>query len=726
MKLREVATPVALIVLATGTAAYAYFVDRAGVSDADRAARRRDVFPSFRVEDVTRVELTGPAGPLVLERRGDAGAGSASWAIEAPRPGPADPGAVDALLRELEVATRVRDLEDGAPTGLSAPRIRGAVTLGAQVYRLALGAEAPRPAGAAYMRVDGEGTFVVGRTLATQLLRGYDAYRPRALAPYGESDLARVEVSGPRGEGFTLDRHGSSFRLESDGVRAGRAAVDHLFAALSDAQAETFVDDALADRQLAAGATSLVLVPRDPDRPRATIRVGGDCPQQPGDVVAARTAPTLLSACVSRAIAEAIGLRRAALVDASPFYAHGDEIEDLRLEDLVSALRVDLARRGDGWHERAPEERDLGSEQSDSANLLAAALAGARASEVLGAASAAAERPFVARSRATIVRTGGSSTEIVELAAPAADGATWARRRDDGALLRLPPDVARRLQPHPAALRARILWTAPIDPADLVAIDSTCGRTAERVERQPGGWTLIAPAGFAADPLAASDLAAALAHARAEEFVAEADDGTFGLTGPDSCKVSLVARVSAEGGTRPMALAFGDECAGGFYAKTSDDPAVFVAPASLRALASRPVLERRRFEVDPQAVTGLVLVLDGARRRVDLAAEAGAHARAAAAVLAVRAALHTGAAEPGEGFDHPTLELEITSRPAGGSPAATHLIFGARTALDDVNGYFARASGLDATFFAPGAGIDALLAEARGDPGLAAADAGAR
>jgi len=58
------------------------------------------------------------------------------------------------------------------------------------------------------------------------------------------------------------------------------------------------------------------------------------------------------------------------------------------------------------------------------------------------------------------VRTGGSSTEIVEIGAPDADGAVWARRAHDGALVRLPSAQARRFEPHPAALRARGVWRA--------------------------------------------------------------------------------------------------------------------------------------------------------------------------------------------------------------------------------------------------------------------------
>jgi hypothetical protein len=707
VKVRQVVTPVVLIALATGVAAYLYLVDRGTLSDADRAARKRDAFPSFRIDEVTRIELSQAGESLVLVRDADAGPAGASWTLTSPALGPADPGAVDALLRELESGVRVRDVDDGLDAGLGSPRVRGAVTMGALALRFSLGADAPRPEGAAYMRVEGEGTFVVGRSLRAQLLRGSDAYRPRTLVPVGESDVARLQVTGPDGTGFALDRHGAGFRL-GDGTRASRAALDRLFTALAEARAETFLDDATADRALGSSSTLIALTPRETSGPRIELRLGGDCPGEPADVVAVRTAPTRVSACVARSLADAFAVKTSALVDASPFYAHADEFEDLRLEDLAGGPRVDLARRGTGWHERAPEERDLSSDGSDSANLLASALAEARATEVV-APAASSDRPFVARNRVTVIRTGGSVTEVVELAAPGSDGAVWARRGDDGALLRLTNGVARRLQPHPVALRGRAVWRTPIDPGDVVGVDSSCGAP-QRLEWQGGIWSLKVPAGFAADPVAVSDLTGALARARAEAWVAEVDDGSFGLADPGSCRVTITLGGARDAETRRATIVFGAATEDGFYARASDDAAVFIAPAILRALATHPVVERRRFRLDRATLTDLVIARAGARHRAPLDAEGGAATVDAVSSLVVRAALHTGRADASEGFDRPVLEIDAKTRSDAGPATETRLTFGALTQVDGVDGYFARASGLDATFFVLRPGVDAILA----------------
>jgi len=711
VKVGQVATPIALIALATGVAAYVYFVDRGAISDSDRAARRRDVFPSFRVDEVTRVELTQAGESLVLERDVDAGAGGASWTMTAPRRGPADASAVDALLRELEIGARLRDVDDAIDAGLGSPRVQGAVTMGRLVLRFSLGADAPRPEGAAYMRVEGEGTFVVGRSLRAQLLRGVDAYRPRSMAPYGESEVARVQVTGPDGSTFTLERHGATFRLADSGTRASRATVDHLFTALAEARAETFLDDAAADRALGAGATTLALSPRETSGARVELRLGGECPGQPADVVAVRTGPARVSACVARSLADAFAVKAAALVDTSLLFARGDELEELRLEDLAGGPRVDLARSGSGWHERAPEERDLSSEETDSANILASALAESRASEVLAPRATPAGPGFVARSRATVIRTGGSTTEIVEVAAPGADGTTWARRMDDGAWLRLPGAVARRLRPHPVALRGAAVWRAPIDPGEIVGFDSNCG-AGERLELQGGVWSMKAPAGFTPDSLATSEVTSALARARAEAWISESDDGSFGLSDPGSCAAAMTVDAPGDGGTGHVTITFGAATDGGFYARTSEGAAVFVVPGVLRSLLTHPLIERRRFVVDPANLARLVLAHDGAHLEVALATEGGAALADALSSLVVRTAVHTGRPGADEGFDHPVLEVVATTRAETGV-TETRLTFGAQTQVDGESGYFARAAGLDATFLVLGPGVEALLRSAR-------------
>jgi hypothetical protein len=730
LKARNAVTPVALVVLAASAAAYAYLVDRSTVSDADRASRRDDVFPSFRIDEVRRVELVTRSEVLVLERESDAGV----WAMASPRQETAEPAAVDVLLREMELATRVREVPPTEAPGLDAPRVRGRVAVGSLEYHFSLGADAPRPDGAAYMQVDGEGAFVVGRSLKVQLLRTADAYRDRALVPYSAGEIGRLEARAADGE-LVLQRQGTAFRLGSaEGLRASRAAVDRVFAALADARAEGFLDEAAAERAVVDSSLTMTITPRDTRRPRVRLLVGGACPGRADDVIVVRTEPTRVSACVAAGSVNALRVTADALVDKAPLFAHADEIEEVRLEALgATGPRVDLARRGTGWHERAPEDRDLGTEEADSATSLVTALAEAQAIDARQAAPADGVAP---RARVTIVRTGGGSnaTEVVDVAAPNVEGVATVRRLDDGALLRLPGAVARRFEPHPVALHALALWKEPFDPGEVVAIEDSCGPTPQRVELRNRAWVLRTPAGFAADAASVADLADAFAHAKADAWVDESDDGSFGLKRAGACTVTLTLGSSADGGApRLVGLEFGAETelkgplsehAGGergVYARTLGGQAVAVAPEALFAISLRPAIDRSRFRLDLPALTQVVLARGRSRLRLSRAGarlardEDGGDAgrddtlEAALAELSAQSAVHAGPPARDEGLDRPTLEITATKRVEGGLVAETRITIGAPTRAGPTPAYFARVSGIDATFALPRRPVDAIL-----------------
>ena len=103
---------------------------------------------------------------------------------------------------------------------------------------------------------------------------------------------------------------------------------------------------------------------------------------------------------------------------------------------------LDVARRGSGWRERSPSDRDLSADEATRVTDLLAALADARGTFAEGTEAGA---PFQPRTRMAVVRTGGGTTEQVELSSPEPDRSMLVRRADDGALLRLPADQATRI-----------------------------------------------------------------------------------------------------------------------------------------------------------------------------------------------------------------------------------------------------------------------------------------
>jgi hypothetical protein len=317
-----------------------------------------------------------------------------------------------------------------------------------------------------------------------------------------------------------------------------------------------------------------------------------------------------------------------------------------------------------------------------------------------------------------VVRTGGGTTEVVELFAPGADGDVLVHRVDDGAMLRLPLAAARRFEPHPVALRARPVWRPAFDPGAVVAIDDTCGPVPQHLELHDRVWTMRAPAGFVADPVAAADLAGAVAHAKADAWIAEADDGTFGLGRPGACSVTLALEAAgADAAPRRVELELGAEGGGGYFARTQADPAVFVAPGVLRALASHPAIDRGRFRIDPASLASVTLVRDGERRTLSHDSEDDKLSAALSAFYAVTA-LHPGRPTADEGFDHPTLEIDATAHADAGTHAdagarvdasPVRITIGAPTTVDTMDVYFARVSGVDATFAVPKQVVKAIV-----------------
>jgi hypothetical protein len=742
MRPRQLVTPIALVVSAAGVCAYALIVDRTKVSDADRTARSADVFPSFRVEEARRLELSRGNTRFVLERTGS---DASPWRLTAPRVEDTDPGAVDALLRELELSKKVRTVDENEALGLREPRVKGHIDLGALSYTFVLGADAPHPPGAAYMSLVGEGSFVVSPALKVQLLRAGDSYRSHTLVGYGANDIARLDVDCPATH-YGIERAGAAFRVGArDGRRASRKTVDSVLTSLADLRAESFLDETQRSRTPDAPLVSVTVTPRGDGKPRIQFTAGGACPEHAGDVVVVRTQPTLVAACARKTAIDGLCVGADALDDKSPLFARGDEIQELKIEPVAPSAgpRVELARIGSGWLERAPEMRELSTDEAEGANALVFGMAGAQAVEDGSNARDASKGPahdgrlgpLSIASRVTITRT-GEATEVVELGGRDEAGFSLARRLDDGAVLRLPRSAARRFEPHPVVLRKHPLWAAPFNAAEVSAIDNTCSGTPESLELRGGRWSMRKPAGFAADTPSALDLADAIAKAKAELWVAERDDGSFGFDSKGACEVTLT--LQADPGRRPAAkrtLLFGAAGEGGVYARVRDDPAVFVASQALHALASHPAIDRSRLRLN-LAETRQVTLVRGAERLV-LRTLAGRLVRASSAqgdgpsaqgdassaegegssdplvaavtALYARDALHAGPAMRDEGFDRPTLEIQAVAADPSGRPYDTRLVFGAQGRDGPASIRYCRLSGVDATFATPAPLVDAIL-----------------
>lgn len=686
MKWRRHVASIVVIVATVLVTLYAWLVDRGKVTDAERARRVSSVFPALRRDDLTRIEMTHGPETLVLERAFDA---DAPWHMTKPVDATADPAAVEALVSALDYATMLRKIEGdpaAAGAGLDAPRATGTITMGRVTYRFVLGAPAPTPEGAAYLQLEGEGLYVVGRDVANELLLGADAFRERTVVPYLSIALRRLEVQGPRAS-WAIDRvDDTSFRFDGGGPRVSRDAVDKVWSALAECRAEAYLPDAVADAALKEAPVRVVMTPTAAGAPAGELLVGGACPGHPEDVVLVRRSPSRISACTPKGVLDGLGTTRDDLVDKHLFAARVDEVEELRLEAPGRGAAVDLARKGSGWHERSPSDRDLSKDEIDMANALVLSLVRAEGTPVAPPAGAPAAAPLV---RATLTRVESHAQEVVELLPPG----NVARRALDGRLLAVSAEIAARLTPRATTVRGREVWPVPLEGRPLASLAVRCAGLDEALVRtdERGPFAFERPKGFPADGAAALDLAEALAGVRADSWVADADDGSYGF----DCRVSLGVKI--DGGAQTFTLVLGKDAEGGVFAKASDERTapVFVVSRTVKDQASRPLVDRNSLFVDPGAVTKLVV-----RRGAATASFTRPEDPPIAALGRLRAdeALHFGPARPDEGMGTPSLEVTVDVAGDAGPPRIVRFALGRASLVRDEKMYFARVAGVDATF----------------------------
>jgi hypothetical protein len=695
MSWRKHGTSLVLAAIAVALGVWIW-IDRGSITDSERAARPNDVLPAFRRNELSRVEIDKAKEKLVLARDIDRDA-DADWRIVSPVPGPADPEAVDQLLGALEFATYVRKVPPKDAPTFDAPRAHGTITMGKLVFHFALGGVAPSPEGASYLKVDESGVFVVSKELAQQLLRGADAYKSRTIVPYLSLDLASIEVKSSAGD-VVVRRSGElTFELGDSHLRASREALDKLWSALAATRAESFTDAGVADP-----AITITMTPKD-GRPRGVLLVGGPCADHPADVLVVRTEPSRVAACAPKGIALGLTQTAAALADTRLFFAHVDEVEELSLASAAGDLEIELARKGSGWHARAPFDRDLAGDEVDAANTLATAVLRAQGTNV---APIAPGEPFTLRARVRVRGGEMKGDEIIELG-EGKDHAWVVHRLADHARLDVTPEIARRLRPSKSALKGRDVIQPPLDPKNVTSLGLRCG-TAQDLALDPASlkWSLATPHGYVADQAGALDLVDQVAHLRADAWIADADDGSFGFAG-SSCKVTLGAR-----GGRTVALTLGRDGENGLYAIVSDSVGgtspVFLEPRIFRDAVSRILIDRSVLGVEAPAASSIVLSRAGTRvelRRVG-GVLVGPDAGLPTSVEAIAGALATlraddvvrlGPPAPDEGFDAPSLDVRAEVAADAGT-RTVHVRFGRDVLRKNQAMVYARIDGIDATF----------------------------
>ncbi|HEY3493265.1 MAG TPA: DUF4340 domain-containing protein [Polyangiaceae bacterium] len=676
------------------------FATREAPTTEERSERENHLLPLFRKPEITSVSLERGGQRAELERNGE------DWTLKRPVSEPADGAAVDRLIDGLGFATRSRSVTgtDRNELGFARPRATLALVMGRERYTVLLGAEAPAPAGGAYVEViDGAGAraaSVVKHEIAELLLVNPDDLRRRGLVGTGQRELAELHLETAGGAVHLIRGKGVAFRLDGKEL-ADRDRTQPLFAAVAGLSATRFLDLASAEKAQADAALLRVkLVPRDTGKQPELLEIGGPCPAETGATLAVVRAPVPRAACVSNDSTALLRVDRATLIATAPFAARKDEVESLKLERSGKSLV--MTRRGSGFALQRPSEAEVelevGNQRLDAILQAPSTIVADVNPKELGL------EPPNGRVVLTVVGDDDkASEETLEIGAVKPDGTLYVRRSEDGVVLALAREAARAYTVDSTLLRSRKVLDFALSSLAHLELSTP---EHQRLERSANGFTLVHPAGFQHDGDLATQAVLALGSLTALRFAADEDDGSFGFAKP--ALTASFAVDTGDAGANEKRLVVGSVTSGGFFAELAGSPGVFVVERSVVERLRVLLIDRGAFLTPPETVERLVLATP--ERSIELKREAGvlaakggdvdpaalAGALEALGALRAEAALHTGSERPEEALARPVLTVSIEPG-AGFGPKRSFRIGSA----DEFRGQpvrFARVDKVDATF----------------------------
>lgn len=748
-------------------------------TSAEQMARSHHLLTVFRSADVARVAVEKAGKRYVIGRKPSATAGQADerealplgrWQWLEPFQGDAEETAVDQLLRAVEFATWLRQIPAGdvdrAALGLDTPSVVLSVDMGDAHYRVRVANEVAGGNGARYVEVTGEGTsnkgiFVVSEGTVKDLDPDPEDLQIRQLIPYSGAALQKIsaKVGEQRVELVRASRQEFRFAGMLGNARVGRDALDRVLLNFSRTEVEHFVplEQATAAQTAASSEVlQLRLQPRDTDAAAAEVFIGGACPTDPKLMLARRTEPRPVAGCIARTeLAAAFGAPPA-LVDRALFQARLDEAE--RITVVAGERRLELVRQGDTFELRAPAQGAVEKETGDERVRQMLRARGVVDTRALDPKALGLEPPAATITIERASAEPDGERELVDLGRPVPAGAQagtasvqagsveeaqpsgsrpprtlqYARRRSDGVVLRIGTPTSKAFSVDGLMLRARQLWDVVSSDVREIEVHGAAGNSVLK-QTATGGFTLdVAPSSLpssGAKPAASARVEphtpdAALAvewieavrQLRVERWVAEADNGGFGLEKP-----TLEFWVTDSAGAR-HAVRVGRATALGYFAALEGTPGIFVLTRATVTTLQALILDRSLFMLDKEHFSEFSLERDRQRvtvRRLgsdyeqdaeqpELPPEALAGLTEALAVVRPEAAIALDAAGGDFGFGSSRLQVRFTN---GERQPERHWEVGGRGYYRDQAVYYARVSGQPAVYAIAAQQIDALLSQ---------------
>jgi len=277
---------------------------------------------------------------------------------------------------------------------------------------------------------------------------------------------------------------------------------------------------------------------------RVRLRLGGQCPTMPGELVVLLDGDRAIAGCVDPQILNSLKLSHSGFLDDAAFSLRGDEVERLEVKGLGADWT--LTRDGSGFRLSSMPDRTVAL---DAGNALLDSLVSVRGTPVGGCEFSALRDRRTTALRSFVVGDDKPCDERVVLGNVAADGS---RRvcRDDNTELLVPPNVAPLLDLDPTLLEDPTLVDVALESIVEVRIETPSGRLLLRADDR-GQLTQVNPRGGPADEGAIETLRERLAELRVTRWLSPTAARTTATRAFESRIEFVVSATSEPKGSAP-------------------------------------------------------------------------------------------------------------------------------------------------------------------------------
>ena len=434
------------VALAAALGAYVWLVEmkREGGPGEEKKEKVFAGLDTSKVEGLTVAGAGADEVHLVKEK--------GTWRMSAPLAVAADATEADAIVSALEGLQKDATIAEAPPDpgeyGLATPRATVKMKMqGGAEHALAIGNKTP-DGGALYARAGASpAVFTVASWLEGSLLKKPFDLRDRSVLHVGRDDVVTIGVTGPEGA-YTLarDERGEWGFTRPIRTRAGRWSVDALVGLLEGLRMEGVAAESVSDAKafglapprrtvtlgLAGGGTRTLEIGSSPSDGRHHVRVAGS------PLVA------IVPGAIENDLAKGMGeLRAKRLLEVATYEVEGFDVEAGGVKKTYARTTTKDGQGVDQhtWKRTAPDAAEVAKDKVEDALF---AVGGIEVVEFVDTPQAPAayglEAPVL---RVTLRHAGGRPPAWFEIGTK--DGASWARREGDDAVMRLDSSKAAEL-----------------------------------------------------------------------------------------------------------------------------------------------------------------------------------------------------------------------------------------------------------------------------------------